>query len=197
MKISIGLKFLGAALLVCASVFLLGGCGKRSLAASNEAHAELTEEQRAVYGAFLDAISSAGFRNLTSTTILFDSSELGAENPCLRRIPDANFSSASSVHVVDSGLVKGRNMRIVLPQQQYALKESGDRVRAQTTDPQTLTANGFLQLSEVSFDKTHRFALVKYNFVCGVHCLTSQVYLMEKTDNQWRINGRPCTMVAN
>jgi hypothetical protein len=189
-------KFVASLLLACTSTFPLAGCGSEKVKASD--NSELNNEQRAVYVAFLDAIASVGFKNLASTTTAFDPSDLPRTNPCLKRTPEASFSGASSggVYIIDASLVVGRNIAIVDPQQQVALKESADRSKTQAPDSKA-SLDGFLVLSEIAFDKAHRFALLKYNFICGTHCSTSQTYLMAKTDNQWHVSGRPCTMVVN
>jgi hypothetical protein len=154
----------------------------------------------AVYAGFLDALSQAGFKNLAATTITFDPSELKPSNPCLQGLVlETSNDSLQSVHTLNAELAKNRHLAIADSQQQATLVESADRAKAQlekSNDP-TPMEHGFLALSDIAFDKTHQFALLKYKFTCGAHCSTSQTFLMEKADKVWRVRGRPCTMIVN
>jgi hypothetical protein len=165
--------------------------------------ASLSDERLAVYGALLDALSSAGFKHLADRTIVFDPAEISASSPCLQGLQLENLvNSGRSIHLLNPEIVKGRKLELVNSRLQAALTEEADKATIQAGNlkerAQTRSLEyGFLVLSEVAFDKAHELALIKYNFVCGAHCLTSQTYLMAKVGGQWKLKGRPCTMIVN
>jgi len=188
---------LGVALLFCALPNFLCGCFAQKNATQSVASAStLTGEQLAVYRGFLDALSSVGFKNLATTTIAFGPSEINPTSPCVKGLQFENSNdSGRSVHLLGPEIVEGRKLELVDSVQQSKLIERADNTKEPA--PAASSERGFLVLSEIAFDKTHQFAMLKYNFICGAHCLTSQTYVMTKVGEQWKVNGRPCTMVAN
>jgi hypothetical protein len=181
----------------------LCGCLAQKNAPQTVASA-LTGEQLAVYRGFLDALSSTGFKNLATTTAAFDPSEIKPSSPCLKGLQFENSSgSGRSIHLLGPEIVEGRKLELVDAGQQASLIESADKSAVQRAGepkeqaPTAALEHGFLVLFEIAFDKTHQFAVLKYNFVCGAHCLTSQTYVLARVGEEWKVKGRPCTMVAN
>lgn len=52
--------------------------------------------------------------------------------------------------------------------------------------------NGLFSLSEIVFDTERRYALVSYEFVCGELCGSSNSWLFEKVNGQWKKTDRTC-----
>ncbi len=195
--------YFGVFLLVCALPCFLCGCPAQKNATQTVVSA-LTGEQLAVYKGFLDALSSAGFKNLATTTVAFDLSEIKPSSPCLKGLQfESSSDSGRSVHSLGPEIVAGRKLELADAHQQTALIASAGKTAVQQageSKEQATTAaleHGFLVLSEIAFDKTHQFAVLKYNFVCGAHCLTSQTYVLARVGAEWKVKGRPCTMLAN
>jgi len=195
------LSHLTLALVSCAlSSFLFGCLSQKSV---TQPVAVLTEEQMAVYRGFLEALSATGFKNLSTSTIALEPSDLKPSSPCLQGLKLENPSgTGTSSHQLGPEIVRGLKLELVDSRQQAALIESADNAARQPAGesrertPSAALEHGFLVLSEIGFDKAHQFAVLKYNFVCGTHCLTSQTYVLAKTDDGWKLKGRPCAMAA-
>lgn len=185
--------------------FVLPGflCGCLSKENASQATSDLTQEELLVYSGLLDALSTVKFKYLANTTTVFDPSELEPGSICLQGLHlEKPNEPRRSVHLLSPEILKGRNLELVDSRRQASLVEAADSAARQGGDskeqPQAaLSEHGFLVLSEIAFDKTHRFAVLKYDFVCGAHCSTSQTYVMEKVGDRWEVKGRPCTMVVN
>jgi hypothetical protein len=108
-------------------------------------------------------LSQAGFKNLAATTITFDLWELKPNNPCLQGLVlETSSDSLQSVHALDAEFAKNRHLVISDSRQQATLVESAERSKAQLgkSNVPTPMAYGFLTLSEIAFDRTHRCALL-------------------------------------
>ncbi len=51
-------------------------------------------------------------------------------------------------------------------------------------------AHGLVTLSEIRFDKEHKFAVVSYSFVCGSLCGNGGTMVLEKRDGAWTRKSR-------
>jgi len=51
-------------------------------------------------------------------------------------------------------------------------------------------AHGLVTLSEIRFDKEHKFAVVSYSFVCGSLCGNGGTMVVEKRDGAWTRKSR-------
>jgi hypothetical protein len=47
-------------------------------------------------------------------------------------------------------------------------------------------------MSEIAFDKDHRFGVVSYSFWCGSLCGNGSTLVFEKVDGVWKNANRPC-----
>ena len=57
---------------------------------------------------------------------------------------------------------------------------------------------GVLALSEIVFDESHRFAVLKSVFLCGTHCSAATILVMEKVGSGWTgTTRRPCSFAVN
>ena len=49
---------------------------------------------------------------------------------------------------------------------------------------------GVLALSEIAFDETHHFAVMRYAFICGSHCNSGAILVLEKVGSRWTATTR-------
>jgi hypothetical protein len=52
---------------------------------------------------------------------------------------------------------------------------------------------GWLCLSEIAFDKEHRFALVAYRYICGFLCGNGATVVLENVGGEWKAADRVCS----
>jgi len=170
----LGMCFVALSALACA--------GNKKLVVSR---APLSEEQLSVYRGFLDKFSTLNFNQLSSMTIRFDFKGFPETRPCLKGIDLEDASAAlNTVHILGDEITKGRELRLVTPSE---LSTILDRDPISSTDKNL----GVLVLSEVVFDANHRYAVLKYEFVCGNRCGSGATLVMEKIDGRWTISSRP------
>src|ERR1700678_60436 len=137
----------------------------------------LTPEQLQVYGDFIESFSKTNFRVLSNRTFPLDLSGLGKDAACLQGLQlEDTQESSHSIHSLGSEVLRGHSIQIVDEQQETSiLKQRDSDVATHGKDylndasgiPRDL---GVLALSEIVFDKSHRFAVLKYVFLCGAHC---------------------------
>ena len=96
-------------------------------------------------------------------------------------------------------MLRGKPIRIINEQEESAvLKRRDADVAAQRTgstkDASSLRKDlGILALSEIVFDNTHHFAILKYVFLCGSHCNSGAIFvLLGKVGDRWTASRRPC-----
>jgi hypothetical protein len=53
-------------------------------------------------------------------------------------------------------------------------------------------ASGLLTLSEFAFDKTHRYAVMSFSFVCGALCGHGETIIFQKLNGKWNRTERRC-----
>src|SRR5579872_4511808 len=159
-------------------------------------------DQAAVYHAFLGSYSngSKARLNLSKITSPFDlEEERGAA--CLRGIElDAKSQADSAVHEFDPQIVSTeKNIQLVDPQNQRKAVQSNDPGNAirhgEDVDHAVAAgfASGLLTLSEVMFDKEHRYAVMNFSFVCGGLCGHGATVVFEKKNRQWKESKRQCS----
>jgi hypothetical protein len=158
-----------------------------------------------VYGDFIDSFSKMNFKSLSSRTFPLELSALGKDATCLKGLQfESAEESSKTLHSLGPELFRGHPIRVVDAQEESAIlrqrdidvaahgKNSGTGVSEVTTDP------GVLALSEIVFDKTHRFAVLKYVFLCGSRCNSGAVLVLEKVGSQWTgKTRRPCSFALN
>ena len=50
----------------------------------------------------------------------------------------------------------------------------------------------FYTLSQIAFDKGHRYAALQYTIYCGEKCGNSSILIFEKVKGKWQWTGRFC-----
>ena len=163
----------------------------------------LSADELVVYKAVLQTYSSGKDANLNVSAKTFpldpNASTTGFDQPgCLNGVQLDNLSAAShSFHELPPEVLPSKAMKIVDP------KTQAQTVR--TNDPRNTISKGksvkdavakafataLFSMSEIAFDKEHRFAVVRYSFWCGSLCGQGSTLIFEKVNGEWR-NTRQC-----
>jgi hypothetical protein len=149
----------------------------------------LTEEQVSVYSFVLKSYATllkptyrdmlAKHFYLANETYPLDSQKIELDKKCLHGIELE--VAHGDVPTVDRILPNGW-----LPAQVVLV--SG----AQCKDAYCSRTEGTLSLSEILFDKSHRYAVVGFGLHCGLLCGYGQTIVLEKVEGHWRQTRRVC-----
>jgi hypothetical protein len=163
----------------------------------------LTAEARDVYAAFLDLYvptlkRSAGgdpaFVNVANRTAPLDLvSELREDNDCFHGITFENAQRVrKQVHTLDLALPARQDISLVNSAQASAIRQAITHgVPTVISGRARLEAN-LLEVSEIAFDATGRFAAIRYGFLCGQLCGEGGTVIFEKRADGWRDSHRLC-----
>lgn len=137
--------------------------------------APLTKEQIAVYRVLLNDFLQEWKDydkaiDLEDQTVPLDWRQTEA---CLRGLDFSSKRSRGTLHSIGGQLPS-------------TLKEGAANSSGSSDDSHVASAVGALSLSEIAFDKAHRYALVGYEFHCGVLCGEKVRILFEKVNGTWR-----------
>ncbi len=165
----------------------------------------MTEDQLTVYRSFLDLFSSLPWHNLANRTAPFDLRGVSEDNACLRGIEFENLRmSRRTIHAFSPEITKGRELKLVDPLEQAKILQredvspDGQKGQSKEESDRIMSKFGFLELSEIAFDKKHQFAVLRFRFFCGSRCKTSETLVMEKVGNEWsNKTRRACAAFIN
>jgi hypothetical protein len=192
--------------------FLLLGVGLVSLAsyrswagASQSDKAQLTSEQLQVYGDFIESLTKTNFKSVSSSTFPLDLSSVGKDAACLQGLQlEGADESGSAVHSLSPDVLRRHPINLIGEREELAILKQRDADAAaleghSAKDAAGMTKDpGVLALSEVAFDKSHHFAVLKYVFLCGSHCNSGAILVLEKVGSRWTGTARrPCSFVVN
>ncbi len=165
--------------------------GGRCFCCRSATHAEqnpLSAEQIEVYKAFLSSYtngSKSSNLNIANRTVPLDLSDAGN---CLEGIKvESNDLAYSIIHEFDSQSILPANATLVDSKKQMAKVKENDPGRTmQQGDSvehavESAFASGLLTLSEVAFDKTHRYAGMNFSFGCGGLCGHGGIVILQKS----------------
>jgi hypothetical protein len=179
-------------------------CGSRA-AASQDGKVSLTLEQAQVYGDFIESLSKTNFKYIENRTFPLDLSGIGKDAACLRglQLQEAKESS-KAVHSLGPEVLRGHSIRLVGEQEESAILKQRDAevaahgANSMMDDSGMIKDPGVLALSEIAFDKSHRFAVLKYVFLCGSDCNSGATLVLEKVGPRWTgTTRRPCSFAVN
>jgi hypothetical protein len=167
--------------------------------------APLTSEQLQVYGDFIESFSKTNFKFLSTRTFPLDLSNVGKDAACLQGLQlEGMDESPSSVHSLSPEVLRGHRIQLIGQKEESAiLKQRDTDTAARGGEPNKDTSGmakdpGILALSEIAFDRSHHFAVLKYVFLCGSHCSSGAVLVLEKVGSQWTgTTRRPCSFLVN
>jgi hypothetical protein len=162
----------------------------------------LSAEQMEVYRAFLSSYtngSKSSRLNLANRTQPLDLAEQTGPNGCLKGIDfDETGHPDSAFHKFDALTALPKNIVLVDPDRQSTtIKEHDpDRTMRQGTPVKDAVdaafASGLLTVSEIAFDKTHRYAVMSFSFVCGGLCGHGETIVFQNVDGKWKRAERRC-----
>ena len=167
--------------------------------------APLNAKQLQVYRDFIDSFSETNFKSLSDRTFLLDLSALEKDAPCLQGIQlEETKESSNAIHQLEPELLRGHLIHLVDPEQELAILKNRDVDVAARGSDSTVEASGMIKdpgvlaLSEIAFDKSGNFAVLKYVFLCGLRCNSGAILVLEKVGSQWSgKTRRACTFAIN
>lgn len=152
----------------------------------------LSADQIEVYRAFLQSYVKGqdSLLRVSNVTVPLEHSggELKEGKGCLRTLQLENFKEANStVHLLDA-LAGSPNIMIV------DLNKKGEPVEKNNPDTAGKieasasrgVARGYLQLSEIAFDRQHHRAVLSYGYHCGRLCGQGKTIILEKVEGTWK-----------
>lgn len=182
------------------------GCAQIQRALEGSSHMKpvknttpFSPDEVAIYRGILERwnSNSRGMLNVSNRTspIDRDISDCG----CLKVIePQTIVSAAHSFRALTKDVLAGKNIRLVDAEKQAVIVHSNDpnnfvrEGRSVETAVDVAFSTGLFSMSEITFDKEQRRALVSYSFVCGSLCGSGGVWLFEKVDGAWKKSERVC-----
>src|SRR5215469_9122589 len=118
---------------------------------------------------------------------------------CLKGIQLENLSTASrSFHELPPEVLPDKRMKLVDPKRQARVVHSNDpdhtiRKGQSVKDAvETAFSTALFSMSEIAFDKDHRFGVLSYRFWCGSLCGNGSTLVFEKVNGEWRNANRNC-----
>jgi hypothetical protein len=164
----------------------------------------LSEDEAAIYKAVLRHYSKGenAALNVAQNTYPLDPSSpmsgLQGET-CLKDIRLDNLSTtAHSFHELKPDVLPGKKMQLVDPEKQGKIVRSNDpsttirKGKKVDNAVESAFATALFSMSEIAFDKEHRFAVVSYRFWCGSLCGHGSTLVFEKVNGVWRNANRNC-----
>ena len=187
--------------LVSACIFILmtSGFGENKPTKST---VPLTADEVAIYKAILQeyTVAKSVSLNVSAKTYPLDpeSHMNGLTEACPKGIQLDNLSTVvHTYHDLTPGVLT-RNTRLVNPSRQAILIRKNDPQNVVGTGESIEVAvkraydTALFSLSEIAFDKDHRYAAVTYSFWCGSLCGDGSTLVFEKVGNVWKKTDRRC-----
>jgi hypothetical protein len=154
----------------------------------------LSTDELEVYRALLNLLNSTPktqVKNLVNQTSPFDISEVPEGTPCLQGIEFEKLSHGSrTVHSFGAEITDGMALKLVEPTEETKIilreKDSASpKQKRPGGSAEAFSESGLLVVSEITFDKKHQFAGLKYVFFCGSHCKYEMTRVLEKVGGVW------------
>jgi hypothetical protein len=194
-----------ATLLVGVQLFSPTLAGSRQQA-PHESKTPLSADEIAIYRAVLGLHVSAERKatNISRTTFPLDMASFSSDisdSHCLEGIElDNVVSLTQSFHHLRPDVLPSRNMRVVDPAKQAKIINRNDpsktirKTGKSGTAVDDAFATGMVSLSEIAFEKEHRYAFVSSEFRCGMLCGNGWAEVYEKLGEEWKFS-RVCEAV--
>jgi hypothetical protein len=165
---------------------------------------QLSSEQAQVYSDFLDRFSKVNFKFMSNRTFSFDLSNVKKDAACLKGLQfERTEESSTTVHLLDAKILRGRSVPIIGDQEESAILKRRDvemashKADSKTEPSGTATDVGVLALSELVFDKSRQFAVLRYILLCGTHCNSGAILVLEKIESHWTPVRHACSVTMN
>jgi hypothetical protein len=170
-------------------------------ARATQGNAAPTPDQSAVYLDFIQSLGKMNFKYVANRTFVLDMSGVEKDAACLKgltaRAPD---KSTEDIHILGPQLLQNASIHFVGKDDELAILKQRDIAKAQdVTEVHGMIKDpGILALSEIEFDSSHRFAVLKYVFLCGSKCNSGAIVVLEKVGAHWTgTTRRPCSFEVN
>lgn len=166
---------------------------------TNMTRTPLSEEQIAVYRAFLGHYQDGahGVVNLANKTTSLELSASDQES-CAKGIELQGLTKLRSTDPqLSPEVVAGRNFKLVESNEQASAvrnNDPSDTIRAGKSVKDAVEAafaSGLLELSEIAFDRAHRYAVLNFSFSCGRLCGHGGTLVFRKVKGRWEQTDRP------
>lgn len=122
-----------------------------------------------------------------------------SNNNCLEGIQlEVLTSVAHSYHELPPDVLPSKGMKLVDPDKQAKIVHGNDpsRTTGKGKSVETAVTQAFqtalFSMSEIAFDKEHRYAAVSYHFWCGGLCGNGASVVLEKVAGEWKTTDRVC-----
>ena len=122
-----------------------------------------------------------------------------ANQQCLDGIILVNIEAAShSYHDLTPNDLAGKGITLVDAKKQSKIvrdRDPGNTIRRGTPVEKAVRDafdTGLFSISEIAFDKEHRYAVVSYSFWCGSLCGNGSTLVFEKIASEWKPTSRSC-----
>jgi hypothetical protein len=162
----------------------------------------LDADEIAIYRTVLERRLSQGWTslNVSDVTYLLDltSDQSGMNCDCLQDIYLQDSSAFHAFHELTADILPGKKMVLVDPAKQATIVRANDPDRTmrmgKTADEavNNTFATGLFSLSEIAFDRSHHYAIVRYGFWCGFLCGNGATLVLEKIGDRWKVTDRQC-----
>jgi hypothetical protein len=167
-------------------IFPLATSGAR--APSNKS-SPLTEEQIDIYVLFLNQFLGQNkvLAFLADKTVPLELSPDDWKDACMSGIELQSTTVAKTpAHSLGTKFISRIKSRLVEPSRlQVYVPPPNQEKPTKRASKEELT-EGFLEISEIVFDKTHRFAVMRYSFGCGGLCSGSRVFVFVFDGEHWK-----------
>jgi hypothetical protein len=160
----------------------------------------LSPDEIGVYRAVLSNAVQRGWKrlNISVTTNPLSANDF-RDCECFQDITLENLPAAfHSSHLLTDAVLPTDHMRLVNGKRQSSLVRFNDPIatiregKPVNEAVDTSFSTGLFSMSEVAFDKEHRYAVVSYRFWCGLLCGNGATLIFEKVGNEWTSTSRDC-----
>ncbi len=162
----------------------------------------LSADEVSIYNAVLRHYSGDTALNVSRMTYPLDpSSPMSGlqRGECLKGIHLENIAAVShSFHELPPDILPDKKMKLVDPRKQTKVVHSNDPGKTiRKGEPvenavESAFSTALFSMSEIAFDKEHRYAMVSYTFWCGSLCGNGSTLVFEKVKGEWRNTDRNC-----
>ena len=165
--------------------------------AQKSAQGGLSKDALEIYGDFLDGYigKNQSKVNLVETTSVFHVSASERDTPCLKHFTSEVLDEKTqTTHTFDAALVNGRSVVLIDPNVNKIADPADATKKGVPLDDavKQAFAAGQLRLSEIVFDKSHKYAIFSYAFHCGRLCGSGGTVLLFKIDKKWVRSDEGC-----
>jgi hypothetical protein len=165
--------------------------------ADKTAPGALSKDALEIYGDFLDSYVGKNQNkvNLVETTAPFTARPAERDSPCLKHFTaEVLDEKAQTAHTFDASITNGRSVVLIDPSV-TKIVDPADATKKGVPMDEALKeafAAGQLRLSEIVFDKSHKYAIFSYSFHCGRLCGSGGTVLLVKVDKKWVRSDEGC-----